>query len=258
MPEDLRRPLGNEWSKRKARKTLAVLRDPASIPQRSLETEERTLALRVMRANTPVARLVSRHSRDLLRAYYKAGRLSTRIADRDVVDRFVDMSPAERALYDDVERYISEIYNQASRQEKNAVGFVLTIYHKRLASSFHALRKTLESHLAVLTGNAGPPPGGASLLGDDDWSDDDEPLGEASDHDEVANLERQVLDRVEKGGIACLLSAIRALPPDTKLERLLAELAALLADSYRQAMMFTGYTPTPWTSCVIMWLLTRT
>ena len=74
----------------RAKKILSALRDPASIPRRQLETVDRKTALRVMRLNTPVNRLVSRHTRELLRKYFKAGKLTTPIADRRVEDRFLD------------------------------------------------------------------------------------------------------------------------------------------------------------------------
>ena len=243
--------MGGEWSKLRAKKVLAALRDPSSIPRRQLETKERLLVVRVMRADTPVARPISRHTRALLRAYFKAGKISTRIADRDVVDRFVEMTPPERILYDEVERYISETYNQASAKEKSAVGFVLTIYRKRLASSFHALRKTLENHLAAIDimGRANGQP---RCVDEDDIPDDDETLDDAPDADEATEMERQALTLEEKGDIKRLLNAIRALPPDTKLRRLLEELAALRAGGHRQVMVFTGYTDTPWTSCATM------
>ncbi|KAF0119462.1 MAG: helicase domain-containing protein [Rhodospirillaceae bacterium] len=242
-PEDLKRSMGGEWSKLRAKNVLAALRDPSSIPRHQLETKERLLAVRVMRANTPVARLISRHTRALLRAYFKAGKISTRIADRDVVDRFVEMTQPERILYDEVERYISETYNQASDKEKSAVGFVLTIYRKRLASSFHALRKTLENHLEAIDA-MGRANGQPRRVDEDDIPDDDETLDDAPDIDEALDLERQALTLEEKGDIERLLGAIRALPPDTKLRHLLEELATLRADGYRQAMVFTGYTDT--------------
>jgi hypothetical protein len=69
----------------------------------------------LMRLNTPINRLVSRHTRELLRAYFKAGKLKTRIADRRVEDRFIHLSPQEREIYDAVEDYIASTYNQAVR-----------------------------------------------------------------------------------------------------------------------------------------------
>ena len=95
-----------------------------------------------MRACTPVARLVSRHTRELLRRYHRSGKLAMRIADRDVEDVFIDLSPdAECPLYEAVEDYISSTYNRADPDRKNTVGFVMTIYRRRLASSFYALQQ---------------------------------------------------------------------------------------------------------------------
>ena len=137
-------------SRFKANKVLRALRDAASIPRRQLETEERRAALRIVQAHTPLRRLVSRHTRALLRRYFQAGMLTTPIAERSVKDRFVDMTPEERALYGAVEEYIASTYNQAGAAERTAVGFVMTIYRRRLASSFHALRATLRKHLDAI------------------------------------------------------------------------------------------------------------
>lgn len=137
-----------------AKKILAALRDAAAIPRRRMEADQRALALRLMRANSPVGRLISRHTRELLRRYHKAGKLSTPIATRIVEDRFIDLSDDERGIYDAVEDYISTTYNQASAKEKNAVGFVMTIYRRRLASSFAALANTLADRLETMRGGA--------------------------------------------------------------------------------------------------------
>ena len=137
-------------SRFKANKVLRALRDAASIPRRQLETGERRAALRIVQAHTPIRRLVSRHTRALLRRYFQAGMLTTPIAERSVDDRFVDMTPEERALYGAVEEYIASTYNQAGAAERTAVGFVMTIYRRRLASSFHALRATLRKHLDAI------------------------------------------------------------------------------------------------------------
>ena len=64
-------------SRLKARTVLRALRDEASIPRRRLETPERRAAIAVMRAHTPIRRLISRHTRELLRRYAAAGLLST-------------------------------------------------------------------------------------------------------------------------------------------------------------------------------------
>ena len=181
--------LGN-LSRLRARKVLRALRSDASIPRRQLETPERAAALRLMRACTPLRHLVSRHTRELLRRYFRAGMLATPIADRRVEDRFVRMTAAERDLYDAVEDYIGSTWRRADAGERSAVGFVMTIYRRRLASSFRALRSTLRSHLDAIAGGAdgaeseaGPGTG----LGRDEDASDDEAADEILDADEVGS-----------------------------------------------------------------------
>lgn len=226
-------------SKLKAKKILRALRDEASIPRRQLETAERHAALRILSANTPIHRLVSRHTRELLRAYYKAGKLSTRIADRHVEDKFVEMTPSERALYDAVEDYISTTYNNASSKQRNAVGFVMTIYRRRLASSFYALSRTLKARKEAV-GTQG------SLFAhntDDDVSDD-ETADEVMDADEAAKLERDALALEEKTDIEGLLWRVKALSTDTKAEVLKGTLGELRKAGYSQVIIFTQYADT--------------
>ena len=226
-----------ELSRLKANKVLRALRDSSSIPRRQLETPERRAAVRIVQAHTPIRRLVSRHTRELLRRYFKAGTLTTPIADRQVEDRFVKMSAGERALYDAVEDYISGTYNQAAAAERNAVGFVMTIYRRRLASSFRALGNTLQRHLDAVTADRGL----ASL---DEDAPDDETLDEAPDTEEMVALEQQVLALEEADDIQSLLGFIGRLPPDSKLASLKQEIGALRRDGYRQIMVFTQYTDT--------------
>ena len=223
----------------KVGKVLRALRDAASIPRRQLETTERRAAIQIMRANTPIRRLVSRHTRELLRRYFKAGLLTTLIADRRVEDRFLEMTLEERSIYDAVEDYIASTYNQASAKERTAVGFVMTIYRRRLASSFSALRKTLQRHLDAIAAE-----GMAQWMGLDEDAPDDETMDEILDADEVEVLEREALAAEEEADIESLLARIGQLPPDSKLGSLKSSLAELRQDGYRQAMVFTQYTDT--------------
>ncbi|MDE0030307.1 MAG: SNF2-related protein [Deltaproteobacteria bacterium] len=226
-----------ELSRLKANKVLRALRDGSSIPRRQLETLERRAAVRIVQTHTPIRRLVSRHTRELLRRYFKAGTLKTPIADRRVEDRFVRMSAGEHALYDAVEDYISGTYNQAAASERNAVGFVMTIYRRRLASSFRALGSTLQRHLDAVTA-------GSTLTSLDEDVPDDETLDEAPDTEEMVAMEQQVLAAEETDDIQSLLVSIRRLPPDSKLASLRQALDSLRADGYRQIMVFTQYTDT--------------
>ena len=223
---------------------LSALRSPASIPRRQLTADERRAAAAVMRAHTPIRGLVSRHTRELLRRYHKAGMLRARIADREVEDRFVALTPPERALYEAVEEYIARAYKRAGGAERTAVGFVMTIYRRRLASSFRALSRTLQRRLeAMESARRGAPAGaGAAVLEED--APDDETRDDALDAEEIADMERRALAAEERADVEALLERIRALPPDSKLARLRDELAALRRAGYRQAMVFTQYADT--------------
>lgn len=228
-------------SKLTANRILKALRDPSNIPRRKLETGDRQSALKVLRSMTPVSKLMSRHTRDLLRRYHAAGKLSTPIATRDVKDVFIDMSIAERALYDRVEDYISTTYNQAALAggtAKNAVGFVMTVYRRRLASSFRALSRTLESRLDP---NANS---GKLLVSAAENASDDESRDEVMDADEAAKLEQDALKQEEQTDIHELLKQARALPPDTKARILRDTLGVLRKDGYSQVMVFTQFTDT--------------
>ena len=234
-----------------AKRMLRALRDRASIPRRQLDTAERRAALTVMRSHTPVRHLVSRHTRELLRRYHSQGLLATPIAERRVEDRLVEMTADERGLYEAVEDYIASTYNQAAAEERTAVGFVMTIYRRRLASSFQALRTTLQRHLDVVAEAGEAPPGkGAgdlpsALFGvlDEDVSDD-ETSEEARDADDVAMLEQRALAVEEAADIRMLLDGISVLPPDSKLRELKNVIRELRQDGFGQAMVFTQYTDT--------------
>ena len=226
-------------SRLKANKVLRALRDPASIPRRQLEIEERRAALRIVQVHTPIRRLVSRHTRELLRRYFKAGMLTTPIADRSVNDRFIDMTNEERALYDAVEEYITSTWNQASAAERAAVGFVMTIYRRRMASSFQALRATLRKHLdAIAVDDQG------HLIGSDEDVPDDEAMDEMPDADEIAELEQRALAAEEAHNIERLLDGIDRLPPDSKLDSLRGVLGELREAGFAQTMVFTQFTDT--------------
>jgi SNF2 family DNA or RNA helicase len=227
-------------SRLKANKILRAVRDQASTPRRQLETVDRKAAIRLMRANTPVRKLVSRHTRELLRRYFKEGKLTTPIADRKVEDKFIKLTAAERAVYDQVEEYISSTYNAAAAKQRTAVGFVMTIYRRRLASSFFALKETLKSHLAAIA--AGHQQRAEGKLEDDVY--DNEVDDELMDTDEAAALEREALTFEERSAVEVLLKDIEALPPDTKLNEVKQVLSDLKAAGYTRVMVFTQYTDT--------------
>ena len=115
----------------------------------------------------------------------------------------------------------------------------MTIYRRRLASSFRALRNTLQKHLAAIASD-----NPAQLVGLDEDVPDDETVDKILDADEIERLEQEALAVEEEADIQSLLDRIGQLPPDSKLESLKSTLAELRQGGHCQAMVFTQYTDT--------------
>ncbi len=213
---------------------LKALREQASgIPLKRLGATERKIALEILRRFSPIRHLMSRHTRELLRDYHKKGLLDTPIATRDPRDIVVEMNPAERELYDAVEEYISTTYNNASQDKRSAVGFVMTIYRRRLASSFHALKQTLTKRLADER----------LALTDEDLSQDEQ-TEEVMDVEDAARAMQEGLVVEERASILGLLKKIAKLGTDTKVKRVKAEIEDAFDAGYHSAIVFTQYTDT--------------
>jgi len=184
---------------------------------------------------------MSRHTRGLLRTYAKRGLLSANIAEREVHDVPVDLSSKERALYEAVEDYISTTYESAGADKKTAVGFVMTVYRRRLASSFHALRQTLNDRLARVTGHAAS--ADAALRLEEDLPQDETAADVVAAED--VDEETAAADTVEeRTSIEALLRDIAQLGTDTKARVLAEHLTHWLENGYDSAIVFTQYTDT--------------
>ena len=225
-------------SRLKAGKVLRALRDRAKTPIRQLGFSERLAAVQIMRDRTPISQLISRNTRELLRDYYKRGLLKTRIADRKVTDCFIELTSRERELYEAVNEYIRTTYNRASEQERSAVGLVMVIYRRRLASSFRALAQTLGKRIRALMEED------AVVESQDEDLPDDETADDILGAEDIVELEHQALAFEEAGVIQDLLERIKALPPDSKATRLRREITKLRDQGYSQAMVFTQFTDT--------------
>ena len=142
------------------------------------------------------------------------------------------------SLYEAVETYIASAYDQAGAAERNAVGFVMTVYRRRVASSFQALRHTFERRLAAMDERD------AVLLSEAEEDAPDDETAEALDADELERLAHAALRADERAQINVLLERASALPPDSKLASLKTVLAELRAGGYEQAMVFTQFTDT--------------
>jgi superfamily II DNA or RNA helicase len=94
----------------------------------------------------------------------------------------VELTPAEQELYEDVTRYVADNFNRALAEDNRNVTFALIVLQRRLASSVHAIRRSLENRrdrLAALCSEVranpqlleaarqgGPPPDDTSVAED--------------------------------------------------------------------------------------------
>jgi len=94
-----------------------------------------------LRLLSPVDQYVTRHSREALRLYRTRGQLTENLAARDVRPEVIPFDADEQALYDQLDELIDRLM-EAHGSRKGA-GFVVTVYRRRLTSSWAAIRKTL-------------------------------------------------------------------------------------------------------------------
>ena len=106
-----------------------------------------------LRRHTPMRDRVFRNTRKTMREYQAAGIIpeSVVIPHRHVDDEFIPLAPNERHLYERIEEYIRRHYNAYKNDQGNkALGFIMTVYRRRLTSSFEAIKRSLQRRLNVL------------------------------------------------------------------------------------------------------------
>lgn len=107
-----------------------------------------TASRQFLTINTPLKDLMFRHTRDTLRQYYKLGVLEKDVPNREVQDSAIALEPTHEAeLYRAVSDYVRHFYRLAQKENRKALGFLMTLYRKRLTSSFYAIQKSLERRL---------------------------------------------------------------------------------------------------------------
>ncbi|MCP4655039.1 MAG: SWF/SNF helicase family protein, partial [bacterium] len=189
-----------------------------------------------------------RNTRALLRTYRMQGLLDANVPERRPQNVWIALRDDERALYERVEEYISDFYERYEA-ERRGLGFVMTVFRRRLTSSFYALRRSLERRRAFL--DAGETAG--FDLSDDDLEEDELELdvGEKLDGDAAEQL-RSEHRQAELAYLDQFLDELAALGHDSKLERLGGDLRDLLGDGderdggseHRTVLVFTQYTDT--------------
>ena len=178
---------------------------------------------------------IHRHTRDLLRQYHDQGFITQHIPAREPREVWLEMSDAERELYSEVETYISRYYNQYE-EERAGLGFVMTIYRRRLTSGLYALGESLKRRRLFLMGQVDTenPQG----LQDEDIEDEDL-SSDVSDQLDMTVAHREV----EIREIERLIDMLDRMPSETKLEHVLRAINAELTRT-AQIIVFTQYTDT--------------
>ncbi len=202
-----------------------------------LAPSARAMAVEMARRHTPLRRFLFRSTRRLLREYREKGLLQANVPTRQPHLEWIPMRPEEEALYRRIEEYISGFY-QKYEDERKGLGFVMTVYRRRLTSSFYAVRRSLERRLKFLQG--GTPAGTTAGLDQDDLELDDLTLDITEDIDE--DERSQFRDEIEY--VEDFLRELRSLGgPDTKVGQLLKDLEETFKRR-RTVMVFTQYTDT--------------
>ncbi|HEY9630844.1 MAG TPA: SNF2-related protein [Coleofasciculaceae cyanobacterium] len=185
--------------------------------------------------NTPLKDRMFRHTRDTLRQYYRRGLLDRDIPLRQVQDNAIVLEPTREAeLYRAVSEYVRHFYRLAQKENRKALGFLMTLYRKRLTSSFYAVQQSLQRRLEALYTQQGN-----GLTADD--------LAELDDaEDAVIEGLESYLEPIDPKEIQYLEDLLRQFDntgEDTKCAQFITTLRHELNER-ESAIVFTQYTDT--------------
>ncbi|MBY0527368.1 MAG: DEAD/DEAH box helicase family protein [Gemmataceae bacterium] len=208
---------------------------------RRLPANAQAFLKEMAKRHTPIRRYIFRNTRNLLRVYCEKGLLKENIPHRDPKPVWIDMQHEESELYDRIEEYIRHHY-QKYEAERKGLGFIMTVYRRRLTSSFYAIEQSLKRRLGFLRGTLGLD----QLVTDDDTDQEDleqdvvEELFPAAPGmgREMADLCKGEIDYLED-----FLFKLHSLSSDSKFEQLATDLGQLLKQR-DSVLIFTQYTDT--------------
>lgn len=154
----------------------------------------------------------------------------------------VELTPEERRALDAVEEFVRDGYARADRTNDQAVGFVMVIFQKLMASSIRALRTSLDRRRERLQKRAGSPVLGkratAAIAEVEDGLDKDEFVSTLLDEMAVADAE-------EAGELKRLVELLDAVPHDSKADTLVAQLRQLAVhEPAAKVLLFTEFRET--------------
>lgn len=218
---------------------LELAENPPSADARALMPNDTSDWMsRWLRRHTPMRDRVFRNTRKTMRAYQAAGIIGEDviIPVRRVTDEFIDLAVVERKLYERIEEYIRRHYNAYKNdQSSQALGFIMTVYRRRLTSSFEAIKKSLTRRLAVLEQGRSL----GDLLAEDDNFDIDDALFDLEAFDVSAERLRDEIHELR----LFLNELDKITGEDTKATRLVGDVNKSLLE-YASVVVFTQYTDT--------------
>ncbi|WP_162466150.1 DEAD/DEAH box helicase [Streptomyces taklimakanensis] len=184
---------------------------------------------------SPVGQFVTRHSRETLKMYRDRGLLTENLADRDTKPIVIPFRDEEQELYDELDDLIDRL--MAAHGSRRGAGFVLTVYRRRLTSSWAAIQSTLTKRLNR-----------EKLALDDDQAVED--LEEAwndagletGDGHRVNDVQALPLTPAEIDDIRGYIDRMQHVP-DSKFDRLRSDLNAARGRGH-STIVFTQYTDT--------------
>lgn len=175
-----------------------------------------------------------RHSRVTLK-HRAEGLLNEPLADRDVESVPIPFTADEDQLYDDLDDLLGR--PMEAHGTRRGAGFVLTVYRRRLTSSWEAIRRTLERRLTHEQ---------QLVLDADDLLDEvEEEEGlETAEGSTVDDAAAVPLDSADLAAIRSYVERISRLATDSKLDRLLQHVDEARSTG-QSLIVFTQFTDTP-------------
>ena len=206
-----------------------------SVILKQLSPKGRLFLTDMVRRHTPLRRILKRSTRKLLHRYKKEGILKDTVPTRRPKLEWVQMAEDEWQLYNRIEEYFSDFYRKYENERKG-LGFVMTVYRRRLTSSFFSVEKSLERRLNFLKGQIEPD----NLQGLTEEDLEQEELS-FDIGEEIAEGDKNFADEIEY--VDDFLREIRKLKGDTKWEKLHDDVKEYLK-SHDTIVIFTHYTDT--------------
>lgn len=213
------------------------------IPPAQLATwspEEKQVFDQWLRAHTPVRDRVFRTTRVALHEYQRVGLLrpDATIPRRMVHDALIRFeTEAEERLYQRIEDYISRYYQKYDKDKKTKpLGWIMTVYRRRLTSSLAAIHKSLVRRMQAIQGQ---------IATDALLDEDDRYALEATDidFDDLSEAALPYAEELEelKSFIGELEGAI---PHDTKGRDVVDRIRRLFFGGSQSVVVFTQFTDT--------------